>query len=569
MAVQEFSAYIKSVYGIIVRCFSIPDVPSNSSKVTVDVYLDHPYINIGSRNDGYISIDGSKTTYKTAAIKGKSGTDPVATRTVTIKHDSEGRRTVAIEAMFPYDLENSTYGKVRYATVTGSFELDTIWQASEIVEQTSDIVVTGTAAWSVTMAKKAAAYRHKATLSFEGLALESGVFDTAASIVIPLGWLQKMTTSTEATAHASIQTYTDETCEVAVGNPVESSFTVRVLGFAAPGIDQGWAVVQPYNTGAAYGMGVYVQGYSGVQAVFDPAKVRLKYGATDARFRVEVGGFSSDGITPTLTKSGTQIVRCVVTDSRGLESSEAFEIMVHPYSPPVLVGPVIHRCDSEGAETDRGEFLYFEVRCNYSDCGGENTVSIAGAWKSVNVPTYSNGTALANGEGSVLGAGSVDYKKSYNAKITAADRLGNRVEYEALIDTANMDFHLRRGGGGGAFGKYAEEKDLLDCAWRFKARGGIVGLTKYDSAEAEHGVWIDGTQLYSKLIAFNATANTEVTAGTIADFGTLIGGAGAVRDSGGKSHVITQIAVDSAGRVLVTAGASGSAHVIVTYAKEG
>lgn len=569
MATQEFSAYLKGVYGIIARCTSIPDVQSNSSKVTVDVYLDHPYINIGSRNDGYISIDGSKTTYRTAAIKGKSGTDPIATRTVTIKHDDEGKRKVAIEAMFPYDLENSTYGKVRYATVTGEFELDTIWKASEIVEQTNVVTVDGVAAWSATLAKKTSAYRHKATLSFNGLTMESGVFDTTVSMVIPLEWLHAMTDTTEAAAFVSIQTYTDESCAVAVGNAIESRFTVRVPADAAPGISTGWAVINPYNAGAAAGMGVYVQGYSGVQAVFDPAKVQLKYGATDATFRVETDDFSAEGITPILAKSGTQIVRCVVTDSRGLESHEAFEIMVYPYSPPTLLNPTIYRCDSSGAENDRGEFLFFSALCNYSDCGGENTVSLSGAWKSVNSPTYSNATALANGEGSVLGAGSVNRTKSYNAKITAVDRLGNRIEYESLIGTAEMDFHLLRGGGGGAFGKYAEEKDLLDCVWRFKARGGIVGLTKYALTEAEHGVWIDGRTVHSAVFECNAISDIEVTAGKIDGFSMLISATGAVQDIYGKSYAIQKISVDANGEVLVTADVSGTAHAIVTYIKEG
>ena len=59
---------------------------------------------------------------------------------------------------------------------------------------------------------------------------------------------------------------------------------------------------------------------------------------------------------------------------------------------------------------------------------------------------------------------------TYVAKIEAKDGLGNTAAYEATIPTDSVAFHIREGGQGAAFGKYAEEDDLLDVAWAARIR---------------------------------------------------------------------------------------------------
>ena len=52
--------------------------------------------------------------------------------------------------------------------------------------------------------------------------------------------------------------------------------------------------------------------------------------------------------------------------------------------------------------------------------------------------------------------------------------LGQTALVTVTVPTAKLFFHGRAGGSGGAFGKYAEEDDLLEVAWSLKTKGDLV-----------------------------------------------------------------------------------------------
>ncbi|MBR5602529.1 MAG: hypothetical protein IKW24_07830, partial [Clostridia bacterium] len=56
----------------------------------------------------------------------------------------------------------------------------------------------------------------------------------------------------------------------------------------------------------------------------------------------------------------------------------------------------------------------------------------------------------------------------------AVDSLGQTALVTVTVPTAKLFFHGRAGGSGGAFGKYAEEDDLLEVAWSLKTKGDLV-----------------------------------------------------------------------------------------------
>lgn len=474
MASKTFTAYVKntsSKYGIQTVCTSEPDIASNSSQLTVVVNLIHPYIDISSRS-GKLKIDGTTYNFKRASLN-KSGPTRMYTKTVTINHLNDGTRSVAISASFPFDLSSNSYGSIGTATVSGTMTLDNIPRTSTIAASTASVVVNGSNEWRLTMTKHADAFRHKATLTFGDQTIVTDVFDTEVGVVIPVAWLNKLPTQTQSTVDVSIQTYTDASCVTTVGNPATTTFEIKVPSDAAPVLNAGWARLSVYNTGtAADGMGVYVQGYSRGRVVFDDSLVELKYGASIVKREVICAGTTSDSMTPVLTVSGRQTVRCVITDSRGYQSGEEFAIDVQPYVSPTLINISLYRCNTAGVEQEDGTMLYFRATCKFSECGGENAVNMIAEWKKASVSIWSNATALENGVGSVLGAGAVDPMSSYNARITATDRLGNEVYFATLISTADTSFNIRDGGKGGAFGKYAEKDGLLDVVWAVLARGG-------------------------------------------------------------------------------------------------
>lgn len=474
LASKTFTAYIKGTsekYGVQAVCTSTANVAGNTSSVTVKVRAIHPYINISSRT-GNIKINGKKYSFNSSAIK-DSGPTQVASKTVTVAHDDDGTKKIDISVSFPFNLDSSSYGDVGTATASGSLTLDTIPRASSVSVADQTVEVNGENAWHLTVSKNADVFRHKAMLTFGDQSIETEAFDTDISVVIPLEWLQLMPSQMESAVDVSIQTYSDEQCTTTVGDAIFATFTIKVPADAAPDISSGWATVSVYNTGPAEGVSVYVQNYSRAHAVFDHSLITPKYGATIADCKVEWNGMQDPSITPVLTASGDQTLRCTVTDSRGQSRSEEFTVYVHEYYLPTLSDIVIYRSDLYGNELEEGTMIYFKARCRYAECGGENAVNITADWKTVSSPYWTNATMIANDEGSVLGAGRVSVVISYNARIVAIDRFGNQITFATLISTANVALHLRDGGMGGGLGKYGERDGLFDCDWDLLVRGAL------------------------------------------------------------------------------------------------
>ena len=102
--------------------------------------------------------------------------------------------------------------------------------------------------------------------------------------------------------------------------------------------------------------------------------------------------------------------------------------------------------------------------------GGLNSVTLKGYWKSVG-GSYGAGETLTVGAvGLVTGNVEISADRSYIALLVLTDNLGNSASYEENIPTEQVTFHLKEGGKGAAFGKAAEQDELLDVAWDARFR---------------------------------------------------------------------------------------------------
>lgn len=528
MASKTFTAYHKNTsnkYGIQVVCTSTTNVAANTSTLTAVFSIIHPRIDISSRT-GKLIIDGKTYSFTTGAIA-KTGPTQVFTKTVQIVHNNDGTRKVPISASFPFDMTSGSYGRLGTVSGSGEMVLDNIPRSSVIKSRTASVVADGVNEFSLTLTKYATAFRHKATLSFGNEKITTAAFDTTTSVVVPVSWLNLIPTQKESTVNVSVQTYTDSTCKTTVGSARTTTFTIKVPTDAAPVLNEGWAKLAIYNAGtAADGMNAYVQGFSRAQAAFDSSLVELKYGATGATYSVVCGGVTDGSMTPVFTTSGTKTITCIAKDSRGFQSSQDFEIEVHPYFLPTLSGISLYRCNTSGVEDDEGTMLFFKASCRLAECGGENQINMIAEWKNVSGAYWGNATALVNGKGSVLGSGAVSPTSSYNARITATDRLGNAVSYAALISTANVAFHLRKGGKGGAFGKYGERDGLLDCDWDLLVRGDaeIQGAAQIGgNISAQGAIEAASANIAGEVAGENATFTGEGTFGSVKSNGAVSG----------------------------------------------
>lgn len=569
MASGTITGAMTGSYGVQIEWTSTPDVETNTSTFTMKTYVLHPYMNISART-GSTTINGNTANYNTGARKSDNSPWLVNTRTMVIQHDDDGTKKIDVSASFPFDLDSAAHGRIRTKKASGTCVLDNIPRASDVSGQTSTVTVNGVNKWTLTLAKHSANFWHKATLSIGSYAYTTPAFDTAAGYAIPTSWLNSIPNSKTGAVTVKIQTYSDSSCTTPIGDPVYTSFTIAVPDSAGPVISDGWASAAPYNTGsAADGFTVYVQNHSRVLVTFNSAKVAAQYGASIASVKVEWDGFQTTAapyLTKVLSKSGSQTIRCIVTDSRGMQSVKTLTITVEAYSAPTLSGVQIYRCNSAGVEDDAGAFLYFKATANISSLAGQNTATVNAAYKPVGNSLWTNSTAIVSGVASILGAGAISATTSYNARITLTDRLGKTASFTVTISTADASFNLKKGGKGGAFGKYAEEDGLLDCAWKFRAEGGIDGVTNYSAAETDTGGWYANKKVYRKIVSGDVENTSSTLIGSIGNLGTVLDVSGHVR-GGGYIRALTDYRITTAGAVYATAPAAGTVRMIIIYTK--
>lgn len=473
MASGSFKSAMTGDYGLEVEWESVMNVAANTSTLTMKVYVLYPSINITSREGGYTTIAGSKVEFSTKAIKDEDkGRTLLKTRTEVIPHDTDGTKSVKLVAYFPIYLKSESLGWIYEKKASATINLDNIPRSSQISSQTQAVTVDGKNEWSIAVSRHSEAFYHKAALSIGSYSHVTEGFATTAKYAIPTDWLNAIPNDQRGSVNVSVQTYSDSTCTTAVGDAVTSSFEIVVSASASPAIADGWAAAAPYNAGtAADGLSVYVQGYSRAQVTFDESKVTPMFGAGIASVQVSWDGAAVSAVpyrTKVLSKSGEQFITCTVTDTRGLKSTKELKITVQAYTRPTLSGISIYRCDSAGVASDAGAYIFFKATGAYSGLSGENTMTMKCAYRAVGANAWTE-SAITSGVQSIVG-GSLSSTASYEARITAVDRLGNSAEFNALISTAEVAFHIKPGGRGAAFGKYAEHDNALDLGdWKLIA----------------------------------------------------------------------------------------------------
>ena len=67
-----------------------------------------------------------------------------------------------------------------------------------------------------------------------------------------------------------------------------------------------------------------------------------------------------------------------------------------------------------------------------------------------------------------------DVENSYEFELRAVDALGMDKVASAIVPTERVWLNGRESNNGAAFGKYAEEDNLLDVAWNLRVRGKLL-----------------------------------------------------------------------------------------------
>ena len=387
-----------------------------------------------------------------------------ASGTMEIDHESDGSKTFTVSAFSGW-----LYGNGDYNAPAQSFELPTIPRATVPSMGAATIGEEVT----ISLPRASGTFTHTLTYSFGSASGTIGsALGTSAVWRLPESLAAQIPHDPGGTGTLTCVTYSGSTL---IGSKT-IAFTASVPGSMKPALTPGWATVTYDNSGTkASAIAAWVQGYSKAKAVFDSSKIACKQGASIAKYAVTyLGKTVEESPYRTETISTTSAtVRCTVTDSRGLTAWEDFNISLLEYAPPTLVGADLFRSDGEGTAADGGVHIAGVARARYSELGGLNSVTLKGYWKLVG-GSYGAGETLTVGTvGLVTGNVEISADRSYIALLVLTDSLGNSARYEENIPTEQVAFHLKEGGKGAAFGKAAEQDELLDVAWDARFRGDV------------------------------------------------------------------------------------------------
>lgn len=386
-----------------------------------------------------------------------------------IYHNADGTKTVTLT----FTLHDVTAPDVGFNGANDQQVSQTVTLTE--IPRASSVTVSGSTIGSpllLTVERANSAFLHTLTYTFgtvtEQIAEQSELISFRWTP--PMELCRQIPSAESGVCTVTCDTYSGGKC---IGTKT-AQVTLTVPYGVALTLSEGWATVAPYNTDtAAEGMDLYIQGYSAAQVTFDPAKIGTDaaYGATPAAFSVRWSGGADDGShrTGVLTASGSTKIRCVVTDTRGRTMSEVLTINVLPYAKPTLSGIGVYRCTSDGTADDGGTALSVTAVSNISPLDGHNSCLLQAQY-CTKAGAYGSRKTLQSGTAAILWAGELTPRESYEVRLTAVDALGNIALCTVVIPTDDAFFHGRQGGRGAAFGKYAEQDDLLEVAWSIRGK---------------------------------------------------------------------------------------------------
>lgn len=485
------------------------DIDRNVSIISIDGIeaKSSSWYGYGYYPSGTVSIDGvtvatlssgsgthyvelpSKNTYYAIEATGDAGKFPWLSH--EIPHNADGKKSVVVTVSI--GLYNTSGGGGSGNKFTGSVTIDLtdIPRASAI---TSAEAVTLGNACNVLWTPLSTSFGYRLGFSLGDWSHETDIIrpNTTApysytGFVIPMEVANQIINSPDGTMAVTLYTYSDD--EVQIGEASTTTFTVTVPDNedTKPAVSMELSLVNelayPFND-------LYIQNLTKVAANIS---AEGKYGAGIEVYQMVIGGgvYGDPYVSGYLTRTGEVTVTGQATDSRGYVGKVDKTISVIPYAKPAIVPAdgetdiVCARCDGNGILTDSGTYLKIKAKRSYSKVisDGEQRNFCAfryrcngGDW----VPIPADGDEIDTQLSGVVTSTTI----AYTIEVGVIDDLGYDSSVLIIVPSDQVEFHLREGGDGAAFGEYAEDAKVLAVAesWELRVKGKLTigGLTLLD-----------------------------------------------------------------------------------------
>jgi len=440
---------------------------------------------------------------------------------ITVYHNADGTfptQTIKIEAS-SYHMSGTATG-----TISG---VEKIKRASTFSVSPSTIVANEN--MTATIYKADSSFYHQLTLSIGDLNTHTSLSNSGTiSLKVPQDFAKKIPNYSTGTAKVLLETYSSNNMSSKLGSS-EKNVTLQVpnkapftptMNVAADPVEADPAEIVKVPDSWIEKVGetekkIFVQGVSTVKLVAYSVWAKSNASIQKVTFDSNKGEKDNSAAYPTYTfsiknysKSGNQSVSVRATDSRGNYTDQKLKFYVYPYQKPTVNVLCCERCRADGTASDSGTCLKVRARCSFSSVGARNSASIKVEFRKVGESSWTVYEDELNPDtDTVIGEDMFSTMSSYEVRFIATDLLGGTGERTVRIPTQSVVMNVRPGGNGVAFGKYAEEENLMDI--KFPVRTGsdvdvggallmggvplVESVISKDPKEWSYRKWADGT----------------------------------------------------------------------------
>lgn len=451
----------------------------------------------------YCTVDGSTKSNSTLQLT-YNGTVAFSGTTV-IKHNGDGKKSFSASAggaFFYYGSYNSTG--------SGSWELPTIARAT--TPKVSSTSVNMGSSITIQLRPANSTFKHKLRYNFVSIVgsangMSVGANFTAAGNVDvtftpPTSLGDLIPNSTHA--YCAIDCYTYSSDGTHIGT-TQIGINVYAPTYNVP-------TPRLSVVGNKLLNGAYVQNKSTATISITASSL---YGASIKSYSATIDGKTYTGpkfTTSAFATSGSKSISVTVTDTRGktatftsTSSTTPANITVYAYSNPYITEFTLVR------DADTPTTVIATVKGNISAINNKNsrtiTVTLNGLTQAITSSAYTiNGTTtFTNVSTDSSFVGVATFKDSY---------MSVSKDYQLTTVDVTMDFY--KDGNGVAFGKVAEEGDLLDIDWDVKIKGNYLNDFAFYRGISDGWIvkkYISGDIEAYKSVSVNTTVSTTYGGG--------------------------------------------------------
>lgn len=457
------------------------DVVNNKSSVTLKFYIKHetwdPAYNGHSTHCG-ISIDGRPVASGTVKKDIADENVLMLKYEGDISHDADGGKDAVI-SVWLYHNSSADYLPEDYTAdeplIMGTWSLTTIPRASKFSIIGTDFTLGNPLIIQV---------QNASTEFWQVLEYECGSVKGSVATGTNLGnvdfWppeelATENTTGTTVSIRLTLYTYSGNTL---IGeNSILKTYKIPVS--ASPTLNLGISD----GTGYASQYGGFLKGLStlNIEAFAEP-----KYGAEITSCTITANGatYSGDSVyTDPLKNAGLQSVTARVTDSRGMTATTTVDITAIDYTSPTITAFRAFRCDSDGKENGRGEYIKVLFGAVVTNLSG-NTATYTLKHKKSNDENYTDTVELSeykNNFNVVNGSSrfSASTGSGYDVQLVVSDEFGNVTKTSAV--SAGATYMSRYKDKVYSLGEEADVNDsnihdvgVFNAAFGTRLKGGII-----------------------------------------------------------------------------------------------